>query len=225
MKNLKNLFAHRIFKILKWVILILAGLFVILVLARVPHYINAQKTQDQILKIHNTKLGIDDVMGKNLPRDPGDDANKTVEGIDSNFNGIRDDVELAVFKEYPNSTKTRAVLLQYALALQMEAVQPFLNKEIVTKIINEEGRADSCLSDTLVPRKTPESSRDNSEMDKIDEFVKFMESKQINTKDRTESHLDFYRYLNTNGKLKETLSGYLNTKEESCDINVMNLLN
>ena len=40
-------------------------------------------------------------------------------------------MELAIFKEYPNSAKTRAVLLQYALALQMEAVQPIVNKETV----------------------------------------------------------------------------------------------
>lgn len=225
MKNIKELLAHRVFKIFKWVIFILVGLFIILTISRIPHYFNSQKTQDQILKIHNAKLSIDDVMGKNLPRDPGEEADKTVQGIDLNFNGIRDDVELAIFKEYPNSAKTRMAFLQYSKVLQMETTQPFLNKEIVTKIINEEGRSDSCLSDTLVPRKTPESSRDNSEMDKIDEFIKFIELKQINTKARVESHLNFYEYLNTNGKLKETLYGYLNTKEESCDINLLDLLN
>ena len=66
-------------------------------------------------------------MGKNLPSDPGALADATVQGVDANQNGIRDDVELAVFKEYPNSAKTRAVLLQYALALQMEVIQPMVN--------------------------------------------------------------------------------------------------
>ena len=37
---------------------------------------------------------MDDVTGKNLPQDPGAEADKTIAGIDANKNGIRDDVEL-----------------------------------------------------------------------------------------------------------------------------------
>ena len=87
----------------------------ILVIARIPHAIEQQKTDAAAAKIHSTKLTLEDVMGKNLPPDPGPDADKTVQGVDANKNGIRDDVELAIFKEYPKSAKTRAVLLQYAL--------------------------------------------------------------------------------------------------------------
>src|SRR3989338_1964743 len=146
MEKIKMLFAHKVFKILKWAFLVLAVLFIILIIGRVIYRLNQAKTNEQVIKIHNTKLTLDDVMGKNLPPDPGAEADKTVQGIDANQNGIRDDVELAVFKEYPNSAKTRAVLLQYALALQMEVTLPIVNKETVTATVEDnESRAQVCL--------------------------------------------------------------------------------
>ena len=89
-----------------------AAIYVVLVIIRMFHFYNLDKTNEQVVKIHNTKLTMDDVIGKNLPPDPGAEADKTVQGIDLNKNGIRDDVELAIFKKYPDSAKTRAVMLQ-----------------------------------------------------------------------------------------------------------------
>ena len=123
------------------------GAFAILVVVRMFHFYNLKKTNEQVAKIHATKLTMDDVIGKSLPPDPGAEADKTVAGIDANQNGIRDDVELAIFKEYPNSAKTRAVLLQYALALQMEVIQPIVNTETVTEVVGgEQSRADICVA-------------------------------------------------------------------------------
>jgi len=96
------LFAHKIFKILGWAFLILVGLFIVLVIGRWIYLNKQAKTDEQVIKIHNTKLTLDDVMGKNLPPDPGALADTTIQGVDANNNGIRDDVELAVFKKYPN---------------------------------------------------------------------------------------------------------------------------
>ena len=216
MEKIKTLLAHRFFKILKWVFLILVGAYLVLVAVRVVHLFNLDKTNAQVEKIHNTKLTMDDVMGKNLPPDPGAEADKTVAGIDANENGIRDDVELAVFKEYPNSAKTRAVLLQYALALQMEVVQPFVNTTIADKVIGEESRANFCITDTLVPRRSPESDRNNTDMEKIDFFIKFIEDKQLNTDIRIKAQKDFYKNL---GNFANS------TKNEDCDIDVLKLLN
>ncbi|MEX2052382.1 MAG: hypothetical protein WD991_01645, partial [Candidatus Paceibacterota bacterium] len=103
-------------KVLKYFLVLLALGFVVLLIGRYIYLQNAEKTALQVEKIHNTKLKLSDVMGDNLPLDPGEMADDTVEGVDANSNGIRDDVELAIFREYPNSAKTRAVLLQYALA-------------------------------------------------------------------------------------------------------------
>ena len=109
-------------------------------------YLQNKNTAEQVVKIHATKLTLDDVMGKNLPMDPGALADKTVAGIDANQNGIRDDVELAIFQMYPNSAKTRAVLLQYALVLQMELTLPTLNTETATAVIEDnDTRAHICI--------------------------------------------------------------------------------
>ena len=216
MGKIKNLFAHGIFRIIKWAFLILAGAFIILVIARVFHFFNLDKTNAQVAKIHATKLILDDVMGKNLPPDPGVDADKTIAGIDANENGIRDDVELAIFGEYPDSAKTRAALLQYALSLQMEFVQPVINTTIVDKVVGEQSRARFCIADSLVPRQTSESERADTDMEKIDNFINFVDNKQLNTEGRKSSQEEFYRYL---GNFASS------SKEEVCDIDLEILSN
>jgi len=149
MKKIKDFFvAHKIFKIFAWVFLILIGLFIILLVVRTFHYFNVQKTNDQVNVIHSTKLSLDDVTGQILPYDPGIEADKTIQGIDENNNGIRDDVELAIYKEYPNSAKTRAVLLQYALVLQMMSNQSFINEDVATSIMQEINRL-ACAEITI----------------------------------------------------------------------------
>jgi len=181
----------------------------VLVIIRMFHFYNLDKTNEQVAKIHNTKLTMDDVIGKNLPPDPGAEADKTIQGVDANKNGIRDDVELAIFKKYPDSAKIRAVLLQYALALQMEAVQTVVNEETVTEVATEQSKADTCLADTLVPRKSPESAREDYDMEKIESFIKFIEDKQINTDQRTKSRKEFY---------KGRLGSYGESTNKVCDI-------
>lgn len=136
----------RIKKIILWAVGIIFGAFVLLVIYRIPHVLKQQKTDEVVVKIHATKLTLDDVTGKNLPLDPGPDADKTIEGIDSNQNGIRDDAELAIFKKYPNSAKTRSAALQYALILQITLTQVF-NSETLVAVMQEEGRASGCLYD------------------------------------------------------------------------------
>ena len=209
MEKIKRLFARRIFKVFMWAFLVLLGLYIILVVVRVVHFFNLDKTNAQVEKIHNTKLTLDDVMGKNLPPDPGALANQTVAGIDANNNGIRDDVELAVFKEYPNSAKTRAVLLQYALALQMEFTLPILNTETATAIIEDNNnRAHICIWSI--------SSR--SDMKKFttetDKNEKFIEQLQFNTEQRKKAQDNFYTYVRS-----------YSASNDGCDLDLTTLPN
>jgi hypothetical protein len=202
-------------KILKWTGIVLGGAFVILVIVRAFYFYNLDKTNEQVDIIHNTKLRLSDVMGENLPPDPGELADATVEGVDANYSGIRDDVELAIFAKYPNSAKTRAVLLQYALALQMEVVQPIVNTDTVTEIITEQGRADTCVSDVLVPRIGPDFSREYSDIEKIDIFINFVKNKQFNTEARIKHHENFLKDLRSYG----------DSTNEICDIDISELKN
>lgn len=205
---------NKILRIIKKAIIVVAIIWFTMVLIGAGRKWYFDKTDSQIARIHSTKLSIDDVMGKNLPPDTGIEADKTIEGIDANENGIRDDVELAIFKEYPNSAKTRAVLLQYALALQMQTGQGLVNKATVTEVVREQSRADYCLADTLVPRKTPESDRSDIDMEKIDVFIKYIREKQMNTEKRKEQRNDFLQKLGSYSDL-----------DEGCDIDYSSLPN
>lgn len=186
-----------------------AAIYVVLVIIRMFHFYNLDKTNEQVAKIHNTKLTMDDVLGKNLPPDPGAEADKTIAGIDANKNGIRDDVELAIFKQYPNSAKTRAVLLQYALALQMEAVQPVVNKETVTEVVREQSRAHYCVGEIT-------SREDMKKFIEIgDKLHGFIENKQRNTLERKKVRKNFV----------ENIGSYSESENEVCDINLSALSN
>ncbi|MCC6323659.1 hypothetical protein IT400_02610 [Candidatus Nomurabacteria bacterium] len=198
----------KILKVLKWIgIVILVG-FVIVVIIRVFHFYNLDKTNVEVAKIHSTKLQMADVLGTNLPPDPGAQADATVQGIDVNKNGIRDDVELAIFKEYPNSVKTRAVLLQYALALQMEVTQPIVNEETVIAVTQEEDRAYVCIGDIF--------SREDLDKFSVETEIlnKFVEEKQFNTVDRKNYRTEFYKNI-----------GSYKSLDRVCDIDYSSLPN
>ncbi len=196
-------------KILKWTGIVLLGLFILAEIIRWPFRLKEEKTAEQVVKIHATKLQLNDVLGKNLPPDPGAEADKTVAGIDANKNGIRDDVELAIFKEYPNSAKTRAVLLQYALALQMEFTLPILNKETVTAIVEDNHtKALKCIWSIT-------SRDDMKNFEKItDENENFVKSRQINNKERERYESNFYEYVRS-----------YSASNEGCDIDLTTLSN
>ena len=197
-------------KLLKWGGFAVLASFVLLVIVRMFVLDAQEKTAEQVAKIHATKLTLDDVMGENLPPDPGAEADKTVQVIDANENGIRDDVELAIFKEYPNSAKTRAVLLQYALVLQMQMTLPIVNMETVTATVEDnESRALNCIWSI--------SSR--SDMNKFmietsgnEEFVKL---RQYNNEQRKKALDDLYE-----GNL-----GSYSSSNGSCDLNLSTLPN
>jgi len=143
----------------------------------------------------------------NLPPDPVAEADKTIQGIDANKNGIRDDVELAIFKLHPDSAKTRAVLLQYALALQMEVTQTIVNTGTVTAVAEDEGRAYYCIGEIT-------SRSDMKKFIEIgDELHGFIETKQLNTEARKKAQHDFYQ-----GHL-----GAYSSPRRSCDIDLSTL--
>lgn len=195
-------------KVLRVSAFIIISVFIILFVIGTVHLNSVEKTQKAVEKIRNTKLTLDDVMGKNLPPDPGASGDETIQGIDANSNGIRDDVELEIFKEYPNSAKTRAVLLQYALALQMEMTQDLVNKETVTAVAEEGDRAFFCVGNIL--------SRKNIDvyMEETSKLKKFIEDIQLNNKNRKEAQDNFYKNL-----------GSYTSPNESCDLDLNSFTN
>lgn len=137
-----------------WVWWIFSGLVVVVGLGWLSMflygaYLHGEKyaTEDAVAFIESQKLTLADVQGDNLPPPP-DSANTTLEGVDANLNGIRDDVELAIFEMYPTAPDIRAAELQYAKALQLELSKWVFNEETLAAVIRAGGRASFCLTET-----------------------------------------------------------------------------
>lgn len=88
-----------------------------------------------------------------------------------------------MFKEYPNSAKTRAVLLQYALVLQIETKQPNINKDLATAVAEKESQSYDCIG-KIVPRS-------NDDLQKIEIYRNFIKNKQLNTTERKNLKTNF----------------------------------
>ncbi|MCL5017136.1 MAG: hypothetical protein M1155_00515 [Patescibacteria group bacterium] len=138
----------RVRKILFIFIGTLAVIFIGLVIYRIPAAIERRDTKRVVDKINAQKITLADVMGDNLPSEP-DPALKdaTLEGVDANGNGIRDDVELAIFKLHPDSARIRAAELQYAKSLQNEMTSDVFNSDTLVAVMKQEDRGFFCISD------------------------------------------------------------------------------
>lgn len=200
-------------------------LIVLLGIIRFPHVLEVEKTIPLVAKIHATKLTMDDVMGKNLPPDPGPDADKTIAGVDANKNGIRDDVELAIFKEYASTSKTRAAFLQYALAQQTMITLPLVNSETVTAVIEDlDSRANVCLWSLHAELRVPYDEHfDNPQSGELGMKEKGMWDQYLQLTDFDEKYIKSLQ-LNSASRIsayKNILNGNLRSYEasrEGCDI-------
>lgn len=137
----------KIWRVVRWPILVAVVGYVGLVvyfMTQIPKMDAAA-----IEKINTAKLTMKDVDGSNLPPQPDPKlVDATVEGVDANKNGIRDDVELAIFKKYPNDIKVRGAALQYALAIQHYLVD-IVASDSFQAAAQQQERASSCLSEII----------------------------------------------------------------------------
>lgn len=136
-------------RIFKWGGFILAAVIIALValtVYRYPFAMQEKKSEAAVAFIQSRHITMDDVDGKHLPPPPDPaQVDATVEGIDANQNDIRDDVELAIFKKYPNDAKLRAAELQYAMAEQMFLTQVF-DSDTWRAVANQDSRGYACIS-------------------------------------------------------------------------------
>ena len=191
-------FLRTLWRWFRWPLLVLLVLYVALVIYR-AFAINAEKeTAAAVARIHAQKLTMDDIDGKHLPPPPDPQAaDATLEGIDANANGIRDDVELAIFKKYPNDIKVRAAELQYAKALQFE-LSNVLDSPTLIATIQEEDRGYFCIA------KSVPDSLFKSEIMSIESLV-------INTNQRKERHAEIH---------KKYMASYGDVEGPKCDLEI-----
>ena len=82
--------------------------------------------------------------GDGLPPDPAEEGKATLEGIDSDNDGLRDDIQRYIALQYSDSVKTKAALRQAAMALQ----NIILNSPDETSALRNtelEARASECI--------------------------------------------------------------------------------
>ncbi|OGC87685.1 hypothetical protein A2949_02180 [Candidatus Adlerbacteria bacterium RIFCSPLOWO2_01_FULL_54_21b] len=129
--------------------MVLGFLYAVLVGFRTFMLFDEEKTAEAVAAIHAQRITLADVEGANLPPVPDESENNaTVAGVDTNNNGVRDDVELAIFKKYPNSAKIRAAELQYAMALQLMLTSVY-NTETWIAAAVETSRGAACIGETV----------------------------------------------------------------------------
>ena len=82
--------------------------------------------------------------GDELPPDPGEAGKVTLEGIDSDGDGLRDDIQRYIILTYPNSQKTMAALRQFSFALN-KAILESPDEESALNNTEFMHRASECL--------------------------------------------------------------------------------
>ena len=68
--------------------------------------------------INDTSSGNNTQNENNLPPDPGDAGMATLLGVDSDNDGVRDDVQIAIANRYPANTNSQLALSQLATGIQ-----------------------------------------------------------------------------------------------------------
>jgi len=189
------------------------------------------KTPAAVERIHARTVTMEMVMGENLPPEPSaDERDRTVAGVDSNGNGVRDDVELEIHRRHTDSAKIRAAQLQYAMGFQGQLTA--FNGKTLVAALQEKGRGFSCihnihqvdfssLPDTPSEEWTREeldySNRLAKEHDAIvDPLLKEIEELVLNIESRRKAHRDTDDFMMSYG------SG---DKPRGCDIDLQTLPN
>ena len=151
------------------------------------------------------------IDGYTLPPDPGEAGKTTVLGIDSNDNGVRDDVEIWIYKKYQGQHPiVKEIAMQTGRAFQVILEHPENAKETY-HVLNA---AQFCglyfLYDAI----------DNGEPQLINERIQGDEFKeiQLNTKARVKAYME-YDHLLSGGiyDLPSDLRQY-------CDFNITKIL-
>jgi uncharacterized protein YqfB (UPF0267 family) len=210
--NIKNnsaiMILKKVWRVIRIPLLIIIILFIGLMIYRFPVVEERIKTQEVVKVIQAQKLTMADVVGQNLPPEP--DAalnNASLEGVDANNNGIRDDVELAIFKLHPDSARIRAAELQYAMALQNEMNGNVFNSDSLVAVMQQESRGFFCISD--VTRVTNDYDLVVQRKKEIDDLI-------LNTLSRKNKVEDIY---------KNYMTSYKITDGPHCDIDLTTLSN
>ena len=116
----------------------------------------------------------------NLPPDPGDAGLVTVEGIDSDGDGVRDDVQRFIALEYSESAKVKAALTQIAVSMQ-DQLFAGSSKQRSLAVASGTMRAMECLM----------SIQTSMDAEKVVDSVRLLQGEILNTRERWNAYALF----------------------------------
>ncbi len=182
-------FVVHVWRVARWVLLAIAALYVADIVYAFPHDHQEHLDKAAVAKISAQRITQADVDGSILPPPPEPSvADATLAGIDANDNGIRDDVELAIFTKYPTSSATsttiRAGELQYAMENQMEFTYAS-NSATLVAVIEQEGRGYLCLPNESQVKEVEDMVFNTAQRQDFrqDIYKRYMASFQLDTSD------------------------------------------
>ncbi len=132
----------------------------------------------------------------NLPPDPGEAGKATLVGVDSDNDGVRDDLQIAIWERYPNDSVKRSALIQSAKSLQSAIIQGAAGDDnSIFQAATEVLRSTDCIFEVFEDTSSE---------------LAFMEMSVANTSER------FAAYIQFNGALNGQFFGDLDT-DSVCD--------
>lgn len=131
--------------------------------------------------VDDVEVTLEETVASNLPPDPGPEGKKTLSGIDSDNDGVRDDVQIAIHERHPDDELAREALFQKSKSLQMAVEAGGAANEEMTY---EAAKAISTSNGCLVRRaQNPQGESD------------FLSRHVVNTDERSEAYIKFNETL------------------------------
>jgi hypothetical protein len=115
-----------------------------------------------------------------LPPDPGEAGKKTLMGIDSDGDGLRDDIQRYIYLTYPDQPNVQGGLRQLALSLQ-KTLDSGRENGTGRKLANEIHMGMECVSSFVG--------------DELYNVLQRLKAEVVNTYDRTRQYLDYDKEL------------------------------
>jgi hypothetical protein len=118
----------------------------------------------------------------NLPANPGEEGQLTLSGIDADYDGVRDDVQIAINERYSEDEVKQLALKQSAKAFQNAIAASRLSDP--SSIIDASADILQSMSCLYKVMEDPTSE------------ISFIENSVINTTERSDAYIDFNESLN-----------------------------
>lgn len=163
---------------------------------RYPIVKNRVRSEERVAYIKSFRLDAQTIQGTNIPITPNEEINNsTVNGIDTNNNYIRDDIEVYIYQTYQNDVKTRRAALQYAQSLYLE--QFAFDNKTFEAVLQVQDAGSMCVFETLVPISgtIATDAEYAARSTKYDAVTEGIESLHINTLLRQDARKKFSSYV------------------------------